>query len=119
MGIKSKMWRVIESLHVNNRSCIFLEGRSSEFFFQLIRGLLKAVFCVRWRNARSWVLNFLKTPFPVIFFVDNVVRVAKTGSALQGLMDTFIVHNYRKYWHFEANVTKKCTIVILFNLGKF
>ena len=28
MGIKGKMWRVVRSLYVNNRSCIFLEGKS-------------------------------------------------------------------------------------------
>ena len=30
--IKGKMWRVVRSLYANNRSCIFLEGKSSEFF---------------------------------------------------------------------------------------
>ena len=37
MGIKGKLWRVVRSLYANNRSCIFLEGKYSEFF-QLIRG---------------------------------------------------------------------------------
>ena len=32
MGIKGKMWRVVRSLYVNNRSCIFLEGKSSDYF---------------------------------------------------------------------------------------
>ena len=32
MGINNKMWRVIRSLRVNNRSCIFLEGKPYEFF---------------------------------------------------------------------------------------
>ena len=30
-GIKSKMWRVVRFLYVNNRSCIFLDGKSSDF----------------------------------------------------------------------------------------
>ena len=32
MGIKGKLWRVVRSLYTNNRSCIFLEDKSSEFF---------------------------------------------------------------------------------------
>ena len=32
MGIKGKMWRVVGSLYVNNRSCIFLKGKSSDYF---------------------------------------------------------------------------------------
>ena len=31
LEIKGKMWRVVRSLYINN-SCIFLEGKSSEFF---------------------------------------------------------------------------------------
>ena len=31
-GLKVKMWRVVRSLYVNNRSCIVLEGRSSDYF---------------------------------------------------------------------------------------
>ena len=44
MGIKGKMWRVVRSLYANNRSCIYLEGKSSEFF-PLIRGLAKVALC--------------------------------------------------------------------------
>ena len=44
MGINGKMWRVTRSLYVNNRSCIFLEGKSLNFS-QLIRGLLKVALC--------------------------------------------------------------------------
>ena len=44
MGIKGKLWRVARSLYANNRSCVFLEGKSSEFF-QLIRGLPKVAHC--------------------------------------------------------------------------
>ena len=32
MGIKGKMWTVVNSLYVNHRSCIFSEGKSSERF---------------------------------------------------------------------------------------
>ena len=32
MGSKDKMWGVVSSLYANNRSCIFLEGKSSKFF---------------------------------------------------------------------------------------
>ena len=32
MGIEGKMWRVVGSLYVNNRSCVYLGGKSSEFF---------------------------------------------------------------------------------------
>ena len=32
MGSKGKMWRVVRSLYVNNRSCSFLKGKSSDFF---------------------------------------------------------------------------------------
>ena len=32
MCIKGKMRRVVRSLYVNNRSCIYLKGKSSEFF---------------------------------------------------------------------------------------
>ena len=33
MSIKGKLWRVVRSLYANNRGCVFLEGKSSEFFF--------------------------------------------------------------------------------------
>ena len=32
MDIKGKMRRVVRSLNVNNRSCTFLEGKSSDYF---------------------------------------------------------------------------------------
>ena len=32
MGIRGKMWRVVRSMYVNNKSSIFLEGKASEFF---------------------------------------------------------------------------------------
>ena len=32
MGIKGKLWRVLWPLYVNNRSCVFLEAKSSESF---------------------------------------------------------------------------------------
>ena len=32
MGIKGKLWRVVRSLYANNRSCVFFEGKSCEFF---------------------------------------------------------------------------------------
>ena len=31
-GIKGKMWRVVRSLYANNRSCIFMEGKYSDYF---------------------------------------------------------------------------------------
>ena len=46
---------------------------------------------------------------------DDFVGVAKTGSALQSLID--IVHNYSKCWYFEANV-KNCGVVIFTKVGK-
>ena len=42
--LKAKMWRVVRSLYINNRSCMFLDSKSSNFS-QLIGGLLKGVLC--------------------------------------------------------------------------
>ena len=44
MGIKGKLWRVVRSLDANNRSCVFLEGKSSEFF-SINQGLPKVAHC--------------------------------------------------------------------------
>ena len=44
MGIKGKLWRVVKSLYANNRSCVFLEDKTSEFF-PLIKGLPRVAHC--------------------------------------------------------------------------
>ena len=70
-------------------------------FSHLSRGLLKVV------------LSCLLLVWPLL--ADDLVGVAETGSALQGVID--IVHNYSKCRHFEADV-KKCAIVIFPKVGK-
>ena len=32
MGIRGKMWRIVRSLYLKNRSCVYLEGKTSGFF---------------------------------------------------------------------------------------
>ena len=49
-----------------------------------------------------------------LLFADDYIGLAKTGSALQILIDC--VHNYSKHWFFETNVKMySCTY---FNIWK-
>ena len=127
MGINGKMWRVVRSLYVNNRSCIFLEGKCSEFFpiNQVVaqgctlpptlfliysNGLL----CETEKHPELGV-KFCENMMPSPLFVDDFVGIGDTESALQSLVD--IVYKYSTHWRFEANV-KKCAVVILQNWDK-
>ena len=127
MGIKGKMWRVVRSLYVNNKSCVFLEGKSSEFFpinqgvaqgctlsptlfLIYINGLLCEI-----ENCPQLGVKFSENRMSGLLFADDLVGVAETGSALQKLID--IVHVYSKRWRFEANVGK-CAVIIFSKLGK-
>ena len=121
MGIKGKMWRVVRSLYVNNRSCIFLEGKCSEYFsvnqgvaqgctlsptlfLIYINGLLCEI-----EKRPELGVTFSKNKMSGLLFADDFAGLAETGSVLQILID--IVHNYSKRGRFEANV-KKCATVV-------
>ena len=123
MGIKGKLWRVIRSLYVNNRSCVFLEGKSSEFFpinqgvaqgctlsptlfLIYIDGLLSEI-----EKCSQLGVKFSENEMSGLLFADDFVGLAESGPALQNLID--IVYDYSKRWRFEANV-KKCAVVVFF-----
>ena len=114
MGIKDKMWRVIRSLYANNRSCIFLEGKSSEFlkinqgvaqgcilsptlFLIYINGMLNEI-----EKCPELGAKFSQNKMSGLLFANDFVGVTEIGPALKSLID--IVHNYSKCWRFEANV---------------
>ena len=127
MGIKGKMWRVVRSLYVNNRSCIFLEGKSSDYF-SINQGVaqgctlsptlfliyINGLLCEIDKHSELGV-KFSKNKLSGLLFADDFVGLAETGSALQILID--IVHNYSKRWRFEANV-KKCATVVFSKMGR-
>ena len=121
MGIKGRMWRVVRSLYVNNRSCVFLEGKCSDFFpinqgvaqgctlsptlfLIYINGLLNEI-----EKSPELGAKFSENKMSGLLFADDFVGIAETGQALQSLIN--IVHNYSKRWRFEANV-KKCAVVV-------
>ena len=121
MGIKGKMWRVVRSLYNDNRSCIFLDGKCSEYFpinqgvaqgctlsptlfLIYINGLLSEI-----EKYSELGVKFSRSAMSGLLFADDFVGITETGSALQSLID--IVHNYSKRWRFQANV-KKCAVVI-------
>ena len=127
MGIKGKMWRVLRSLYVNNRSCIFLEGKSPDYFSfnqGVAQGctLLPTLFLIyinglfREKEKDSELgVKFSKNKISDLLFADYVVGLAETRTAFQILID--IVHNYNKLWQFGANV-KKCATVVFFKTGE-
>ena len=89
----------IRSLYVNNRSCVFLEGKSSEFspinqglaqgcplsptFFLIhVNGLLSEI------EKRSQLgVKFSENKLSSLLFADDFVGFAKSGPALQSLID--------------------------------
>ena len=126
MGIKGKMWRIVRSLYANNRSCIFLEGKCSDFFpvnqgvaqgctlsptlfLIYINGLLNEI-----EKCPELGAKFSENKMSGLLFADDFVGIAETGQALQSLID--VVHNYSKRWRFEANV-KKCAVVVFSKTG--
>ena len=103
MGIKGKLWSVVRSLYANDRSCVFLEGKSSEFFsinqrvaqgctlsltlfLIYINGLLNEI-----EKGPELGVNFFKNKLSGLLFADDFVGIAETGRALQSLID--IVYN--------------------------
>ena len=99
MGTKGKMRRVVKSLNVNNRSCISLEGKSSDHFpinqefaqgctfsptlFMIyIHGLM----CEIAKHPKSGV-NFSKNKMSALLFADDFVGIAETGSPLQIIIE--------------------------------
>ena len=101
----------MRSLYVNNRSCTFLEGMSSEFFLIkervsqgctlsptlfliYINGLLCEI-----EKCPELGVKFSENTLSSCLFDNYFVGLAETGSALQNLID--IVHNYSKPWLFK------------------
>ena len=108
MGIKSKLWRVVRSLYANNRSCVFWEGKSSEFFsinqgvaqgctlsptllLICINGLLNEI-----EKCPELRVKSFKNKLSSLLFADDFLGIAETGRGLQSLID--IVYNYSKHW---------------------
>ena len=98
MGIKGKLWRVVRSLYANNRSCVFLEGNSSEFFsinqgfsqgctlsptlfLIYINGLLNEI-----EKCPELGVKFTKNKLSGLLFADDFVGIAETRRALQSLI---------------------------------
>ena len=126
MGIKGKMWRVVRSLYVNNRSCVYLDGKSSEFFtvnqgvaqgctlsptlfLIYINGLLCEI-----EKSQHLGVKFSENNMPGLLFADDFVGVAESKLALQSMIT--IIYNYSRRWRFEANV-KKCAVVVFSKIG--
>ena len=103
MGIKGKVWRVVRSLYANNRSCVCLEGKSSEFFsinqgvaqcctlsptlfLIYINGLLNEI-----EKCPELGVKFSKTKMSGHLFADDFVGIAETGRALQSLIELYII----------------------------
>ena len=114
MGIKGKMWRVVRSLYVNDRSCIFLEDDSSELFPSkqgVAQGctLSWTLFSVNINDLLCEIEKCTKLGDKLsektlsgFLFADDLFEVAETGLALKNWFD--IALNYSKRWCFEAKV---------------
>ena len=106
---------------------VFLEGKFSEFFlinWGVAQGctFLPTLFLIYingiLRESEKFPelgVKFSKNGMSGLLFADDFVGIAETGSALPSLID--IVHNFSKYWRFEANV-KKCAVVVFSKTGK-
>ena len=104
MGIKEKMWRVVRSLYVNNRTRMFLEGNSFQFFpinLGVAQGCISSpilfliyingLLCELKKCTQSGI-KFSEEKMSSLLFVDDFVGLAETAQALQSLID--VVHNY-------------------------
>ena len=129
MGIRGKMWRIVRSLYLKNRSCVYLEGKTSGFFsvnqgvaqgctlsptlfLIYIDGLLREL-----EGCPDLGVKFSDHIMHGLLFADDFVGVAETDQTLQSLIDR--IHNYSKLWRFEANVKKSAVIVFFSKLGMF
>ena len=115
MGIKGKLWRVVRSLYATNKSCILLEGKSSECF-SINQGVAQGctlsptLFWINIIGLLNEIEKCTKLGVKIsinkmsagVLFADDFVGLAETGPGLQSLID--IVHNDSKHWRFEANV---------------
>ena len=122
-----KMWRVVRSLYVDNKTCIFSESNSQNFFL-LSRGgsrcaLWPTLFLIHINGLMCEIEKCLELSVKLsenilsgLLFANDFVVVARLDQHYKKIID--IVHNYSKRWHFETNV-KKCAVVILSELGKF
>ena len=146
MGIKGKLWRVVMSLYANIRSCVFLEGKSSEFFLEDLpwRPALFQKTCPYQGVAQGCTLSptlfliyinglsneiekypelgvkFSKNKMSGLLFVDDFEGIAETGTALQSVIDSvYTTCNYSKCWRFEANVKRMCYCNIFKNRKGF
>ena len=103
MGIEGKMWRVVRSLYVNNRSCVYLDGKFSEFFSineAVAQGctLSPTLFLIYINGLLSGLekhpelgVKLSNTTMSGILFANDFVGLAETGPALQSLIN--IAHN--------------------------
>ena len=108
MGIKGKLCRVVRSFYANNRSCVFLEGKSSEFF-SINQGVAHG--CTLSPTLFLTYINGLLNEIEIC--PELGVKFFKR--VLQSLID--IVYNYSKRWRFEANI-KQGAIVIFSKTGR-
>ena len=117
-------------LYVNDRSCIFHKVyKSSKFLLvkqRVAQGCtLSPTLSLIYININCLLCELEKCPKIGVKFSKNVlfslpftndfVELAETESAFQSLIN--IVHNYSKWWHFEASV-KKCAFGLFPEVGK-
>ena len=79
---------------------------SPTLFLICINGLLSEI-----EKCQQIGVKFSENRMSGLLFADDFVALAKTGPALQNLID---VYNYGKHWRFEANM-KKSVVVIFQN----
>ena len=100
MGIKGKMWRVMISLYVNYRSCVYFNGNSSEFFYY------KSRCCSQLYSFTTLFLIYINGLLCEIeksqHLADDFVEAPESKSTLQSMIT--IVYNYSRCQHFEASV---------------
>jgi exonuclease III len=120
-GVKGKAWRVVRSLYTSMRASVRLGDKESRkvsmhqgvrqgcplsptLFNYFINALAKAL------QASGFGAKIEGLDVGSLLYADDVVLVAESAEALQGLID--VVDSFCRRWHMDINLNKSEVMVV-------
>lgn len=120
IGIKGKLWMLIDDCHINTKSAVIVNYQQSEWFpveqgirqGGVLSGFLYTVFIDDLLNElerinENFGIHKIKSSTPAL--ADDIACLSSNPNSLQNMLNT--AYNYSCRWRFSFNAGKSCIIV--------